>query len=847
MRPTSQSWNQPRYPSNDQAPAGFPYQNSNVLPPFNQSSVPPRMPASAPQVSISNYNPGGTTNSDDWGSFFPSPIPQNLHVSDSSARGLYQIDHNGQSLLPQQDHNFREQPTGGVTMHSNYHQSGSSGFHAGASYSNGARRTGGAGRDNYARTGRDCRDNRDNRGNRDNRDGRDNRPRQRSNAPAPNLQLRDITPVKEALREFADESQIMSRLSAFISTSGRASPLQSRRQDVLDFAGFHLHQQLTYDSILTLNKQNLEALANALAAPLGGRKIDIARQIGEALRAPLKCRRSVGRRGHEHGNGYGNVAQPDAFGHQGPPPALNSNGNRASMPGFNVNGHNAYPNRNQRTYTMAMSESGATQRNPTKRPKNLPEMLRNEGFMVAENPFNVPLGSPLGNPHVAWFTAADLTQGRDPFLRFVSPPPPPDLSDVTRKGSIEVHLRCLLMNANMPVSQWKQSWPFPTAAKINNTGVQLSQAQRYTNGKLAGIDRATNISQYLHTKTSGMNVVTLRRQTSTASSATGTFILFAQQVLVQSTATMERMVKENTKKYWAEQRRMRVAAGVDENVSNFELARLNVVDCMNSNDEIAVDSMKVGLRCPLSIIPISTPVKSSECDHVQCFDLRSFLSNARHTSKFNCPVCNKQMVHPSSLIICPYLEHALEEHKGSDDVEIFADGSMTPVAVRKSGVSSDTEDDEADQKSALQKQIAANGGKAKAMAVVDLTLDSDEEDAGAEEESAPVPQEGNTATADESNQVAGGAAQEENDWNEPEQEEGHINFAVTFGDDEATPFQHGWGDYSEHDSSLAGESPGRGTAVPAPMNVSTPNGMLSDGLSGSHSNSQANIIVIDSD
>jgi len=63
--------------------------------------------------------------------------------------------------------------------------------------------------------------------------------------------------------------------------------------------------------------------------------------------------------------------------------------------------------------------------------------------------------------------------------------------DAKGKGEIQVHLRCLRVESTKPINEWKQSWPFPATAKINEHNVELDQAQRFTNGKLAGVDKAT--------------------------------------------------------------------------------------------------------------------------------------------------------------------------------------------------------------------------------------------------------------------------------------------------------------------------------------------------------------------
>ncbi|ORX87899.1 hypothetical protein BCR32DRAFT_239808 [Anaeromyces robustus] len=65
----------------------------------------------------------------------------------------------------------------------------------------------------------------------------------------------------------------------------------------------------------------------------------------------------------------------------------------------------------------------------------------------------------------------------------------------------------------------------------------------------------------------------------------------------------------------------------------------------NSDDDdlIIVDpNITISLKCPISLIRIMNPVRGKRCQHLQTFDLDSYLSiNYKH-GKWACPICNKK-------------------------------------------------------------------------------------------------------------------------------------------------------------------------------------------------------------
>lgn len=358
------------------------------------------------------------------------------------------------------------------------------------------------------------------------------------------------------------------------------------------------------------------------------------------------------------------------------------------------------------------------------------DALQGYDFSAPENPFNKPLNTPLGvAKNFVVFSAMQLSRGNnDPVLMFTTPPPlDPNVKPEILGGDVQIHLRCLKVEVGKQKTEWKQAWPFPASCRVNAHSVVLNQAQRYTNGKLAGLDTATNITPYLRrfkATSSDTNRVTLRRQSSNATPASGQYVMFAQEILVVNRDTMAKTVHMGSEKYWIDYRQTREKNGtLLPSTSKFEMARQGVMQFLTDPDGLTVSSMKVSLRCPLALTRIITPVKGRRCRHVQCFDLINFLDYSRRSSKFDCPVCNTNTAYPDMLVVSPYIEHALKKYKDCDEVEIFQDGTMVPMERKQSGVASDDEDET--ETGAPTNNARSNGKTAE---IVDLTLDSDDDE-----------------------------------------------------------------------------------------------------------------------
>lgn len=68
-----------------------------------------------------------------------------------------------------------------------------------------------------------------------------------------------------------------------------------------------------------------------------------------------------------------------------------------------------------------------------------------------------------------------------------------------------------------------------------------------------------------------------------------------------------------------------------------------------AKSEIETSSLQLSLRCPLSLIRMTVPVRFSTCKHLQCMELSAWqsYSSANTYGKAACPVCNK----PGTMLI----------------------------------------------------------------------------------------------------------------------------------------------------------------------------------------------------
>merc|ERR1712194_953881 len=74
------------------------------------------------------------------------------------------------------------------------------------------------------------------------------------------------------------------------------------------------------------------------------------------------------------------------------------------------------------------------------------------------------------------------------------------------------------------------------------------------------------------------------------------------------------------------------------------------------------------LSCPITLVKLSIPARGRNCDHVQCFDLLTFLSSNSFPSarRWRCVFCEK-FTPVNELVVCQMFKSMLE--KFNNDIE----------------------------------------------------------------------------------------------------------------------------------------------------------------------------------
>ncbi|KAK5627728.1 hypothetical protein RRF57_003443 [Xylaria bambusicola] len=205
-----------------------------------------------------------------------------------------------------------------------------------------------------------------------------------------------------------------------------------------------------------------------------------------------------------------------------------------------------------------------------------------------------------------------------------------------------------------------------------------------------------------------------------------------------------------------------------------KIAKAAVIQEINkkANDpDVVATSTVLSLKCPLSYTRLSTPCRSVLCQHIQCFDATSYLQLQEQGPQWLCPICN-QAAPFENLAVDDYVRDILENTvDATEQVTIEPDGQWsaqkTETVPKKSrhpnaNTSIDVEDDvsvvtdnlshsngygstphpyatpvrtlmsgETPGPGSREPSGAPRSGGTKRAApeIIDLTLDSDEDDA----------------------------------------------------------------------------------------------------------------------
>ncbi|KAJ8903924.1 hypothetical protein NDN08_000455 [Rhodosorus marinus] len=464
---------------------------------------------------------------------------------------------------------------------------------------------------------------------------------------------------------------------------------------MLNFDGFHTTFSYSDMSVMAVHESRLNGLMKAdltemcrmLDLPVSGRKSDQVQRILDFMDNPGNPHpgtRQLGTRGHSAINKVNNSPEKHV---ESRGPELNTTSNEQqtySMPIYENSRPKRYTPRNGLKDEIARSAAGFTRGSKQPNRKKVISTGLGSAFdsRIAdfnpnnpESPFYVNHGPPLGKTKYTFVLSSHLDHAEADY-QFSFPTPKP----VTFDGyETQVHLRCLEVDVTKSPTEWTQQWPFPVLARVNGFHVVLDQARRYTNGKLAGVDMATNIQEYLRTQSSvysentNMNLVILKRygKATPSSGPVKAYLLFAQRVLVKTTDLVVQEVKKATEKFWND----RLNANAEPGLTEVQVQERDVKSFMNA-EGVVTDSLKISLRCPLAFTRIDVPVIGEKCQHIQCFDLKNYLEYSRKSQKFECPVCNQRTANLKDLIISPFFKEALQRFPDTVDLEVTSEAKL---------------------------------------------------------------------------------------------------------------------------------------------------------------------------
>jgi len=116
----------------------------------------------------------------------------------------------------------------------------------------------------------------------------------------------------------------------------------------------------------------------------------------------------------------------------------------------------------------------------------------------------------------------------------------------------------------------------------------------------------------------------------------------------------------------------------DKGGRSSEETKYNIIKKLADVDpDLATTSYRVSLVCPLGKIKMNIPVKSIHCDHLQCFDARTFILMNEKTQNWMCPTCNNRCLYDDMQIDNYFLEIVSSPtlKNCNKEIEILADGT----------------------------------------------------------------------------------------------------------------------------------------------------------------------------
>lgn len=89
-----------------------------------------------------------------------------------------------------------------------------------------------------------------------------------------------------------------------------------------------------------------------------------------------------------------------------------------------------------------------------------------------------------------------------------------------------------------------------------------------------------------------------------------------------------------------------------------------------------IEKENISLKCTFSSGIMTTPVRGKFCQHINCFDLNNYITYAKSTKKWKCPIC-KNLTYFKELYIDTFIQNIIDEFrknkKDFDSYLIFID------------------------------------------------------------------------------------------------------------------------------------------------------------------------------
>jgi len=311
---------------------------------------------------------------------------------------------------------------------------------------------------------------------------------------------------------------------------------------------------------------------------------------------------------------------------------------------------------------------------------NLEELISRIDFRTTFSPEYIPEGRPIDDPRFLYSRSMQgLNKAINLRFSFLTPP-----TSNSNSFSTRVHLKC-----------WKVEKKYATSGKLSSfvpsnwlfivNGRYIALPQRFEKSWKNDQDFFLDVTPYLFPSTSrkqNLFEVLSKRPCFVPSSSIS--IVFLQQMREKSLQCLIAEVRKSSHDLLLAQRGLHRALESsatrcpETSTTDFELDMRKSL-CAFSSESVQVSSIRLPLRCPLSLQRIQVPSRGNDCKHLQCFDLESFLNYRKTSGRLECPVCNRKISDISQLTVPPLYEFLLNKYQEADDVDFLPSGKLEVV------------------------------------------------------------------------------------------------------------------------------------------------------------------------